>query len=156
MTVIGAPAIELAEAEAEPAAAAPKLTLAMASAPAPRLAVPTVQPTRRVLDWPGVRIVDASGAVSRGEPIRARLASLGWSAPRWALASAKVRDETVIRYPSTRLAVAQALARTLPGTVRLVTCDDGCVGLELIVGSDARAWRPVRQATANAPGKASA
>jgi tetratricopeptide (TPR) repeat protein len=96
-----------------------------------------------VAERPPLRIVNATGRLHRAEPIRASLAALGWSAPRWAMAEARPQARTVIVYPPSRVAVAKALARTLPGSARLAACTNGCAGLRLVLGADAQSWKPM-------------
>ncbi|HKP80065.1 MAG TPA: LytR C-terminal domain-containing protein [Phenylobacterium sp.] len=99
-----------------------------------RRATPVLQP---------LRIVNATGRLYRAEPIRASLAGLGWSAPRWAMAEARPQIRTVIIYPPGRVSAAKALARTLPGSARLAACASGCTGLRLVLGADVQSWRPM-------------
>lgn len=90
-----------------------------------------------------LRIVNATGHLYRAEPVRAGLAALGWSAPRWAIAEARPQTRTVIFYPPSRAASAKALARTLPGPARLAACASECAGLRLVLGADAKSWKPM-------------
>jgi len=124
------------------------LTTAATAKPAVlRLATPVLQPTpagvRVAADRQPLRIVNATGRLHRAEPIRASLAGLGWSAPRWAMAEARPQTRTVIIYSPSRLVAAKALARTLPGSARLAACTNGCSGLRLVLGADAQSWKPM-------------
>jgi len=129
------------------------ITLARVAAPKPaalRLATPRLQPTSAgprlvVAGRQPLRVVNATGRLYRAEPVRASLAGLGWSAPRWAMAEARPQKRTVIIYPANRVAIAKALARTLPGSARLAVCTNGCTGLQLVLGADARSWKPMPQ-----------
>lgn len=128
----------------------PRLRVAAAPPPRATIAPATPQVARRFAGLvtsvrPPLRIINASGEIRRAEPIRSSLASLGWSAPRWAVMETRVQARSVIYYPASRVAVARALASTLPGTTRLVPCTNGCGGLQLVLGSDARGWKPMRR-----------
>ena len=74
--------------------------------------------------------------------MRTQLASLGWTAPRAAVADAQPRAQSEIRYPAANRLAAEALARSLPAPVRLVSCGVDCQGLQLIVGTDLAGWKP--------------
>jgi hypothetical protein len=138
---------------ARTAAAAPSAPFRIATAPPPRALITSGAPVPlrqyAAAATPGVRpplrIVNASGEIRRAEPIRSSLASLGWSAPRWAVMDTRVQARSVIYYPASRLAVARALASTLPGSTRLVVCNNRCAGLQLVLGADARGWKPMRR-----------
>ena len=88
-------------------------------------------------------LVNASGSQSRVETVRTHLVRTGWSAPGWAVRQASRQKVTFIRYPATRRTTALALASTLPGRVRLSVCVNPCVGLQLVLGSDALRWNPM-------------
>jgi len=85
------------------------------------------------------------------ESLRTDLVRFGWSAPGWAVKQAPRQTTTVIHYPLARRSIAQALASTLPGQVRLSPCVIRCGGLQLVLGSDslswahAKHWAPVRR-----------
>lgn len=83
-----------------------------------------------------VMLVDASGRENGPEPVRAYLASAGWSVADGA-GRAAAPGPSEIRFPSEHRALAQALARTLPFKVALSDCGAKCAGLELVVGQDA-------------------
>jgi len=158
------PAAPIRVARAAVPLAAPRAAASLAVAKAPavqrtaalRIATPRLQPaavtTRLAASGrQPLRIVNATGHVYRAEPIRASLAGLGWSAPRWAMAQARPQTRTVIIYPPSRLAVAKALARTLPGSTRLAACTNGCAGLQLVLGADARGWKPLPRTVIRTP-----
>ena len=85
-------------------------------------------------------VINASGRRAGGDAVSTRLAHLGWSMPR-STPPGPVQRQTSILYPARNAAVAQALARTLPYRVRLVTCADSCSRIRLVVGLDALQWR---------------
>lgn len=85
-------------------------------------------------------IADATGRSGSAAPIRAELARLGWSAPRFVALGGPGRATTTIRYPASTALAAQALARTLPRKVQMVDCGRSCAGVELILGADSLAW----------------
>jgi tetratricopeptide (TPR) repeat protein len=85
-------------------------------------------------------LVDATGHPGIAEPLRLALADHGWTAPKAAERSAAPQARSEIRFaPEARLAAA-ALARTLPGEVELAACNNGCQGVQLILGVDAASW----------------
>ena len=84
-------------------------------------------------------VVNASGRTDGAEPTRQALALLGWSAPRSRMFDAPAAPRTTIRYAVVNSTSAKALARTLPSGAQLVACTS-CVGLRLIVGTDAAGW----------------
>jgi hypothetical protein len=86
-------------------------------------------------------LLDASGQAARVRSLRARLSQLGWSAGGSISRVAPVAPGSVIRFPAWRSRVAQALARTLPGPVRLETCGRACTGIQVLFGADVRRWR---------------
>lgn len=94
-------------------------------------------------------IANASGRADGAEPARAQLASLGWSAPKAGVKTVAPELRTTITYAAQSATAAQALARTLPRGVSLVSCQDSCKGIRLTLGADALAWRlsPARRTT---------
>lgn len=141
-------AIEAARAappDAMPAQAPPPVTLA-AAAPAQREPVRTAEGAIVLAAAPPdvavmrlgspVMLVDASGRENGPEPVRAYLASAGWSVADGA-GRAAAPGPSEIRFPSEHRALAQALARTLPFKVALSDCGARCAGLELVVGQNA-------------------
>ena len=60
------------------------------------------------------------------ETVRQQLASRGWTAPKSVVQPAKAEARTRIVFPQGGLAVAQALARTLPFPAELAACDNRC------------------------------
>jgi hypothetical protein len=85
-------------------------------------------------------VIDASGRRAAGNLVVTRLARLGWSVPRSSRV-APAQRQTEIVYPARNVAVAQALARTLPYKVRLVNCAGRCERIRLVLGADALGWR---------------
>ena len=139
----GAAAPPVWQAGASPPSRARASEIASASPPvirlgfAPQAAAPTI-----VLAMTGraLEIADASGRHRGAEPVRRRLADLGWSASKAETRSAPREAVTTIRYPARSVAVARALARTLPAGVRLVDCGGACDGVRLVVGADSAGW----------------
>lgn len=133
-TLLGAPKpVTLALASAPPQQ--PKSVITIASAAAPGVTI-AIAPNGAILTGSALQIVDASGATNGAEGVRQQLVSRGWSAPKVAsLAQAETRTRIV--FPQGGLAIAQALARTLPFPVELAACDNRCTSLSLIVGQDA-------------------
>jgi hypothetical protein len=125
------PAIVVA---AAPAPVRPTITIATAPAPTVLLAV---APNGALLTGRSLQIVDASGPNGGAEGVRQQLVAKGWSAPKSAVSVAQVETRTRIVFPQGGLAIAQALARTLPFPVQLAACADQCRNLSLIVGQDA-------------------
>lgn len=128
----------------EPATAAPVRTAAVAplSVPSIRLGFgPAASPqTLALLPGHTLAIINASGRSDGAEPTRLRLAQLGWSAPRAVVHEAQPQARTTIVYTGRHVLQAQALARTLPRGIQLVSCDDGCAGIHLRLGADALGW----------------
>jgi hypothetical protein len=118
---------------AAPAPARPTITIA--SAPAPSIVV--VASNGALLTGRPLEIVDASGASGGAEAVRQQLVSRGWTAPRASVRIAAAESQTRIVFPEGSLAVAEALARTLPFPVQLAACEQRCGGLSLIIGQDA-------------------
>ena len=86
-------------------------------------------------------LVDASGRRGGGEPVRTELASLGWTTPRSVTGQAPRQDQTTISYLAPYEAAARALARTLPGPVRMQSCTSGCDSIRVTLGADALKWK---------------
>lgn len=97
--------------------------------------------TLPLLTGGSLRIADASGRAGGAEPTRARLAGLGWTAPRAGVQTVAPRLHTTITYATRSATDARALARTLPRGVQLVSCQDSCRGIHLTLGADALSWR---------------
>lgn len=132
------------QAAAAPARRAPVVRLAAipsASSRVVRLAAATPA-TRRLplLTGNTLVVINASGRHTGGDPVVTRLARLGWSVPK-AARLGPAQAQTSIVYPTRNAAVAQALARTLPYKVRLVSCASRCDRMRLVLGADALAWR---------------
>jgi Flp pilus assembly protein TadD len=114
--------------------AQPMITIAQA--PSSGITV-AVAPNGVLLTGRALEIVDASGSAGGAEAVRQQLVSRGWSAPKSAVRVATAESRTRIVFPEGSLAVAEALARTLPFPVQLAACHDRCGGLSLVVGEDA-------------------
>lgn len=129
-----------------PLQAPPPVQLALAAPPASREPVRTAEGAIVLAAAPPdvavmrlgspVMLVDASGRENGPEPVRAYLASAGWSVADGA-GRAAAPGPSEIRFPSEHRALAEALARTLPFKVALSDCGAKCAGLELVVGQDA-------------------
>ncbi len=81
-------------------------------------------------------IINASGRRGASEPVRQRLASRGWTAPRSSMSDGPQQTATTIRFASVNSTAAHALARTLPFSSHLVTCRNECAGLRLVLGRE--------------------
>lgn len=101
--------------------------------------------TRTAKRAPSLMFVDASGHPSRVHGIKAGLSRLGWSAGGPAARTDAVLQRSIVRFPSSRMQLAQALARSLPGPVQLQNCGRTCGGVQVLFGADVSRWR--RQAT---------
>jgi hypothetical protein len=109
-------------------------------AEAPKAAAAPAKASARLAGAP-IMLVDASGSPDAVLRISKRLAGLGWSvqaAP--AALHAKTVDATRIDYPARTPQIAQALARTLRGSVAVHVCAHDCPAIRLVVGKDARNW----------------
>ena len=131
-------------AAAEPARRAPVIRLAAAPSASSRVVklAAAAPATRRLplLTGNTLLVINASGRQAGGDPVVTRLARLGWSVPK-ATKVGPAQSQTSIVYPARNAAVAQALARTLPYKVRLVSCASRCDRMRLVLGADALAWR---------------
>jgi tetratricopeptide (TPR) repeat protein len=125
------PPLELAQAPAANRPAVLRLGFAQSSA----TPVVTLALAGRALE-----IANASGRKDGAEPVRQELARLGWSSPKQAARAPRREASTTITYPARSLAVARALARTLPAGVQLVDCGAGCDGVRLVIGADSASW----------------
>jgi hypothetical protein len=108
-----------------------RLELASVEAPANPLPALTGHP---------LTIVNATGRADSGEGMRLQLASKGWSTPKGSVETKPRTAQSAIQFSAADLRAAEALARTLPGPVRLVACSDGCAGVRLILGVDSTTW----------------
>jgi hypothetical protein len=138
-----------------PAAATP-MTVATASLAPGVIRLGFASPGTSTLALPlltshALHIANASGRPDGAEPVRTQLASLGWSAPKARVNTVASELRTTITYSAERAVEAQALARTLPRGVQLVSCQDSCQGIRLTLGADALAWRlsPIRRTTSS-------
>ncbi|WP_374575606.1 LytR C-terminal domain-containing protein [Phenylobacterium sp.] len=142
-------------AEVAPARAAPAQTAAPGVI---RLAYASPQQAVRrlpLLTGHPLRIADATGRAGAGEPVRAELARLGWSAQKAALTKASPAEASTITFASQDQGTAQALARTLPSKVAMVECAAPCAGVRLTLGRDALSWRAAPWSPAAAKGGSS-
>ncbi len=88
-----------------------------------------------------IHLVDASGSPDAARRLGLRLTRLGWSVQTEAtLHKRPVEASSRIDYPARAPQIAQALARTLPGAVRVHACAGACPSIRLVVGKDAQAW----------------
>lgn len=87
-----------------------------------------------------ILLVDASGSADGARRLKQRLTRLGWSIDQAQVAQSRSAEVTRIDYPARYPQVANALARTLPGTIRVRSCATGCTAIRLVVGRDSLAW----------------
>jgi hypothetical protein len=87
-----------------------------------------------------IQLVDASGSPDAARKVSLRLARLGWSVQTAPASSGRPVEASSIDYPARNPQIAQALARTLPGAVRVHVCAGACPAIRLVVGRDARGW----------------
>lgn len=90
---------------------------------------------------PSLMFVDASGHPSRVHGIKAGLSRLGWSAEGPVARTDAVLQRSIVRFPSSRMQLAQALARSLPGPVQLQNCGRACGGVQVLFVADVSRWR---------------
>jgi tetratricopeptide (TPR) repeat protein len=133
-------------AAAKPAAAAaskatPAKVAAAKTAPAKTIPAKTI-PAKSTAGLAGAPIVlvDASGSPDAARRIGRRLAGLGWSVQTGPAERARPVQASRIDYPARTPQIAQALARTLRGTVAVHACASGCSAIRLVVGKDALSW----------------
>jgi hypothetical protein len=74
------------------------------------------------------------------EPVRQRLAHLGWSVPVRTQSQTSAEKVTRIYFAELNSGAARALARTLPFPSRLTACSSECQGLRLVIGTDFLEW----------------
>jgi hypothetical protein len=108
----------------------------------PKPDAPKVQPAKASTRLAGAPIVlvDASGSPDSVRRISQRLTKLGWSVQTEPAAHPTTVEVTRIDYPSRAPQIAQALARTLRGSVAVHACNRDCPAIRLVVGKDARGW----------------
>ena len=85
--------------------------------------------------------VNASGRSTGAEVVRMALAARGWSVPGSRVPGAPAQRYTSIRYAEADAALALSLARTLPRSVKLISCGADCNGVRLEVGADTTGWK---------------
>jgi tetratricopeptide (TPR) repeat protein len=129
------PAARAQVADAGPAHPAPAAKPVPAKAPAKA----QVKAQARLAGAP-VLLVDASGSPDAARRLGQRLTRLGWSVQAAPAAAVRPVDASHIDYAARTPQIAQALARTLPGAVRVHACAGACPAIRLVVGRDARAW----------------
>ena len=97
----------------------------------------------KVAVQPGSKLtfVNASGRSTGAEAVRVALAARGWSVPNSRVPTAPAQQSTSIRYAEADAVIARSLARTLPGSVRLISCGADCDGVRLEVGADTTEWK---------------
>lgn len=88
-------------------------------------------------------VTDASGKSEAAQLVRHNLANLGWTISRDTGSSTRSQPITKLLYPPSSVAVAHALARTLPFPAQLTANSCSC-GLQLVVGSDFSGWKSVQ------------
>lgn len=141
IAVTSTPAQALPQTMARPTApAAPVAKVGAVSPPVMKLAATAAPRRLPLLTGNTLLVINASGRRAGGDPVATRLAHLGWSLPR-STQTGPLQRQTSIVYPARNVAVARALARTLPYKVRLVSCAGRCDRMRLVVGADALAWR---------------
>ncbi len=93
-----------------------------------------------------IHLVDASGSPDAARRLGLRLTRLGWSIQTEPASGKRaVEASSRIDYPARNPQIAQALAHTLPGAVRVHACAGACPAIRLVVGKDARAWSPPKK-----------
>jgi len=138
--VARAPVAASALAANEPVAARPAPVAASAPKPVPAKA-------QAKLAGAPIQLVDASGSPDAARRLSLRLARLGWSVQTQTATRARsVVALSRIDYSARTPQIAQALARTLPGAVKVHACSGGCPTIRLVVGRDAQAWSLPRKA----------
>jgi tetratricopeptide (TPR) repeat protein len=131
---VGAKPVQIAQ--AAPKAVPAKPVLVAQTVPKP---VPARTPTR--LAGAPIHLIDASGSPDTARRLSLRLTRLGWSVQTEAVSRSRlVEASSRIDYPTRTPQIAQALARTLPGAVRVHACAGACPAIRLVVGKDAQAW----------------
>jgi tetratricopeptide (TPR) repeat protein len=85
----------------------------------------------------GLSILDASQS-DAGSRLLGTIERQGWTMPAKAFGSLPQRPSTTISYARADIAVAMSLASALPIPSRLEICEEGCHGIVVIVGADAR------------------
>jgi tetratricopeptide (TPR) repeat protein len=109
-----------------------------------RIETPSLTPaTTKLAPVPGgtVVLINATGLQNGDHHLRARLVALGWSVSKTSPVKRHGEALTSISYAAGRAAAAKALARSLPGKVRVAACSDACVGIRLTMGADASTWK---------------
>jgi Flp pilus assembly protein TadD len=127
-------------AQAEPKAVTPKPVLIAQAAPKP---VPAKTPAKTSAKLAGapIHLIDASGSPDAARRLSVRLTRLGWSVQTETASRARrIEASSRIDYPTRTPQIAQALAHTLPGAVRVHACAGACPAILLVVGKDAQAW----------------
>jgi len=107
------------------------------AAPLLRLAVASggVRRAEPILTGAPLALINASGSPLAPEPTRRYLAQAGWTLAASAR-TAPVLAQSEIRYPAQNVAIATALAKTLPFKVALTACASDCP-FQLVLGRDA-------------------
>ena len=116
--------------------AAKPVQAAQAAAPKP---APVKMPAK--LAGSPIHLVDASGSPDAARRLGLRLTRLGWSVQTEAtLHKRPIEASSRIDYPARAPQIAHALARTLPGAVRVHACAGACPAIRLVLGKDAQTW----------------
>jgi hypothetical protein len=92
-----------------------------------------------------ILLVDASGSPDAARRVSQRLTRLGWSVQAAPASHVRPMEASRIDYPARTPQIAQALARTLPGAVKVHLCAGACPAIRLVVGKDALAWNRPRK-----------
>lgn len=131
---------------ADPQTDLPQLAVispAVAVSPQPvilQLAATDAAPVRLGLIGRPLDIADATGQRDNAEVVRVALIRRGWSVAPVLGRPLPRASQTVIAFPARNAMAARALARTLPGSVRLIECAGTCSGIRLTLGADAAGW----------------
>lgn len=134
------PAPAFASREAEPTPAPQPVVLAAAAA-APQ-AAPSAAKAKTVPPGPAhmgragpILVVNSAGDGGRAAAVEQRLRRLGWTTRLVGAGSRPTRRRAVVEYPATRVVIAHALARSLPGGADLSVCPAGCTRVRVVLGA---------------------
>jgi hypothetical protein len=94
-----------------------------------------------------ILLVDASGSPDAARRVVQRLTRLGWSIKAAPVSHGRPLAASSIDYPARTPLIAKALARTLPGAVRVHVCSGACPAIRLVVGRDALSWGQPKKVT---------
>jgi hypothetical protein len=130
-----------------PARPVPAAVVKVKASTSPAVAAARPQPAKPATKLAGapIQLVDASGSPDAARRIRLRLTRLGWSVQAAPASRPGAVEATRIDYPGRATQIAQALARTLSGPVRVRACAGVCPAIRLVVGRDALVWAQPRK-----------